>query len=673
MPVTPTSSPALSAPPPTDLPAGESNRRTMPTTDSAQETLTRLIRSAQEAALNPAALEKLVRAILDTEQVHAGADLAMLLRPMVRDANTQRTDSTSALPLSLPDFAATYLREHPTENVRAFFLPFLQLVQRDIEIPDDIELAFSRGILPFETFRDLVAVYVNQLPVCEPEHLHFGFTAHVWKDATYWEHSLAAICSPITMALLDGGAITPETLLDWIGMTARVQSVASGYAPQADASHAPSEYSHPVALLLADWSIANFYDQPVRNAALLRHPEKLRALADNLVPFKHIEYLLSVADTVDARTLETEMDRVIKAYAPSDTSNETPLQRAFFYSYRFRTNMTPEQNKRLDESRRNLAPHVLRHRLRTDGLLDPRLLLDQPGTDQRPDTLTLTRPPDGGANASPHLPALPARALFEKWTALGIPAEQQTWIGWLMARGFDENLARDLAQAHAADPSRLQAWFDHDDQANLGLWLDGAMKTAVPRWLADTTIPPETLALLPAMIQSDMSVDQIDRILNTEVSSQRAKAVFGPWADTPRQVWYGLVTPDQLCDRITQGDESENELRETAQQELRDMSELRKQAADTRDRLRHLRRAMENLRADMPAGTPHERQCARFAAAWQGAITVLDDLLQPSLETRLAQNPEEIADRLRAMSADLAFQITDKEEHQGIPASTLLA
>ncbi|HTJ99758.1 MAG TPA: hypothetical protein VL522_09060, partial [Bordetella sp.] len=461
----------------------------------AQERLTGLIRSAQEAALNPAPLGKLVRAILDTEQVHTGADLAVLLRPMVHelwkehvswhaDANTKVTDLTPELPPSLADFAATYLREHPTENARAFFLPFHQLAQRDIEIPDDIALAFSRGILPFETFRDLVAVYVSRLPVHEPEHWHFGFTAAVWNDATYWEHSLAALCSPITMALLDGGAITPETLLDWIGMTARVQSVASGYAPQNDASPTPSEYSHPVALLLADWSIANFYDQPARNAALLRHPEKLRALADNLVPFKHIEYLLSVADSVDARVLENEMDRVAAEYARSDTPNKTPQQRAFFYTHQFRTNMSPEQTRRLDESRRNL-----------------------------------------------------------------------------------------------------------------------------------------------------------------------------------------VVTPAQLYARIIQGDE----LGETAEQELGDMSDLRKQAAETRDRLRHLHRAMENLRANIPAGTPHERQCARFADAWQGAITVLDDLLQPPLETRLAKNPKEIADRLRAMGADLAFQITDKEEHQGIPASMLLA
>lgn len=119
--------------------------------------------------------------------------------------------------------------------------------------------------------------------------------------------------------------------------------------------------------------------------------------------------------------------------------------------------------------------------------------------------------------------------------------------------------------------------------------------------------------------------------------------------------------------------ESEDEAREAEEQESRHLSELRKQAEITRDRLRSALAAMEILRTTIRADTAVGRQCTRFTDAWQSAVTAMDDLLQPSLEIRLAQQPKEIADNLTALGANLRFQITEQQEPQHIAGTLPLA
>jgi hypothetical protein len=578
------------------------------------------------------------------------------------DQAKNEENRTPYAPPSLLKFAAAYLREHPHENPRDIFLPFHQLAQRAIAIPDNISMVFEKGVLPFPIFRDLVSTYVDALPPQWPESVYFDAACVIWNAATYWEHSLRAISSPLAQALLDGGAIKPDTLLDWVGLKARVQHLDPRLAKQATPSLPPSELSQPMAVLLAYWDTLDFNDRPLTNAAFLKNPEDLYSLANNLVAFKHIEFLSSIADSVDEHFLAGEMRRVAGEYGRLNAATpKSPVHdaanRAYFYDPRFRDQMTSAHSKQLDISR----AHVLVHQLRSD---------------ERLDAWTMVSPPGSKAYAQPYFERRSANALFEAWAAQGIPVEQQAFMARFMMQGFDQTWAAKITQAHVQDPARLQAWFTHGHDADLSFRLDSTMKSAVQAWLADIYISPRLLAFLPAMIQSDMGVERIDHILNTErpySAFLTLEVVFGPKADGLRQVWHGLVTPEQLYLRIIDGDELEAEAKEADEQRLRDISEPRRKAAQVRDELRRRLHAMETLRAEIADDTPHGRRCARFADAWRGAIAVLDGLLQPESDTRLAQQPQEFIDKLTTLHADLNFQITDLEEPAHIAGLNPLA
>lgn len=126
-------------------------------------------------------------------------------------------------------------------------------------------------------------------------------------------------------------------------------------------------------------------------------------------------------------------------------------------------------------------------------------------------------------------------------------------------------------------------------------------------------------------------------------------------------------TLDVLCS------EAQDELREAEEQEARDLAELRKQAEETRDHLRRALLAMETLRTHMRADVPYASRCARIADAWQTAIAAMDDLLQPSLETRVGQDPREIARALTTLCANLRFQVTALPEPENTPGLMPLA
>jgi hypothetical protein len=565
-------------------------------------------------------------------------------------------------PRSLHEFALRYLREHPDMSASAFYLPFHELAQRDIEIPQDLARAFERGILPYETFRDLVATYIRPLPPRAPTI----YTQDSWGPYTYWDQALTALCSDAALALLDGGRMTRDTLLDWIGIRHHIQHLRPGEQASLDASHGPSTYPEaeqvrPINLLLAEWGFPISKFAPVSDLRLLQEPEKLLAMTDNLVPFPIVNYLVSIAPEVDWPVLANEMDRVTAAYAghadalratmqrnrgltDEEAAHAMAIRKVFHYNSRFDPAMTQEDTRQLAQSQANMTPYVQRHHLLSQGRLD---------------SWELTGLEGDGPERVPHFQLHPSRAHFDRWSAQGIPVPRQTVMGQLCAQGFHPAFAEALVNDHAEDLARLRAWVSPDNDADLGWRLDQTMTAAVARWLDDPTIPAQALALAPRMIQCDMKAEQIDRILHDPAACLRAAAVFGPRPSAAWQVWAGFATGESLYERIVNGDESEDELRDAAQQEQQRLSDLRRNLAETRERLRRMCHAAELLRFDRADRTPHSQRCAQFVDAWKDTIKELDALLQPTLEQTQNERPGVIAATLSYMSAQLAFQVTN--------------
>ncbi|CAM3805634.1 hypothetical protein [Bordetella bronchialis] len=602
-----------------------------------------------------------VRAPIDTPTGSATAVVR------VSGIRTSTANVSPAAPRGLLEFASDYLRDHPAETPATFLSPFKCLAERGIDIPSDIDLAFRRQVLPYEVLRERVATYVAKLPPRPAE----AFTVNVWNSYTFWELGLDAMCSRAAMALLDGGVLTPEALREWSGFEHGVQNLAPGHASRAPESGAPPkvaqvERSKAVTMLLADWTVAGSNQDSARKLALIKDPARLLALSEHMVPFEHIAYLVSLADKVEWPVLAAEMDRVAAQHAPlcdamfqtlqarrglsdEEALHAYALQRVFFYNGRFRR-MGQEETARLEQSRQILAPHVLRHTLMSSGMLD---------------AWALTRGTDAAAGAPPHFRAIPAAPFFDAWTAQGIPVEQQALIAQFWAQGFPPAFAQDVVREHAQDPIRLHAWFAQGHQARLGHRLDKPMMEAVARWLRDASIPPEALQLVPKMILSDLDSARIDTILHMSAYPQRAEALFGEKANTPWQVWCGLTTPAALYERIVDGNEPEEELREAAEREQQAISDLRRNLAETRERLRHMLHALESVRADIAPDTPHARKCKDFADAWRDTIARLDGLLQPSLDDLGGDEARRIDDDLAVLSAQLSFQITSLD---GAPA-----
>ncbi|CAM3472025.1 hypothetical protein BOSP111201_06960 [Bordetella sputigena] len=507
-------------------------------------------------------------------------------------------------PAGLLRFAAAHLREHGIDDPSAFFQQFRVLVQRGIAIPGDISAAFEHGVLPFDTFSKLVSTYIAALPLMMPSQ----FTAFGWDPATRWTHSLQAICSPLAISLLNSGRVTADTLLDWAGLEELVYQVTSGDRTEAAQLAASRNiYSihaaKPITLLLANWSVRRSDPPPATasaaNAAHIQDPRKLRLLSDSLVPFDHIRYLVSCAGRLPWPLLAREMDRVAADHAGL-YANLQAARRFYFYNPQ-PSPMTQEQTQRLARSREALAPFLI----------------------------------DDG---------------------------QRQTVDRFLAQGFDETWALETVRAHAADLEHLQAWFAHGDGPRLDYHLDKEMKAAVHTWLSSHAIPPETIALLPRMIESDMGAERIDRMLVAPIPPRRLEAVFGPGTNIPEQVRLGMILPDELCERIINGGESMEQLSEAARQDPPRMSDLRRSAVEFRDRLRAARHAVQALRRDVAAGSARDQRCASLSRAWDGAIATLNDLLRPSLEDRQQQEPEALAMTLSSMTAGLIHDTTDLRE-----------
>lgn len=631
--------------------------------DTAEHSMALAFGTAQE---QEDAINRILASVITTE-----------IRPHTAAGYYTRVSDLSVSPQASPslhEFAMRYLRDHPDISASAFYLPFHELAQRDIEIPQHIARAFERGILPYETFRDLVATYIRPLPPRAPTI----YTQDTWGPYTYWNQALTALCSDAALALLDGGHMTRDTLLDWIGIRQHIQHLRPGEQASPEASHGPSIYpeaeqGRPINLVLAAWELPVSKFAPVSNLRLIQEPEKLLAMTDNLVPFPIVNYLLSIAPEVDWPVLANEMDRVTAAYAghadalratmqrnrgltDEEAAQAMAIRKVFHYNSRFDPAMTQEDARQLARSRANMAPYVQRHHLLSQGRLD---------------SWELTGLDGDGADRVPHFQLHPSRAQFDRWSAQGIPVPRQTLMGQLCAQGFHPEFAETVVNDHAEDLARLQAWVSPDNDADLGWRLDRTMTAAVARWLDDATIPAQALALAPRMIQCDMKAEQIDRILHDPAACLRAVAVFGPRSNAAWQVWAGFATGDNLYERIVNGDESEDELRDAAQQEQQRLSDLRRSLAETRERLRRMCHAAELLRLDRSDRTPHSQRCAQFVDAWKDTIKELDAMLQPTLEQIQNERPSVIAATLGYMSAQLGFQITNldmPDRRAGAPA-----
>ncbi|HTJ99757.1 MAG TPA: hypothetical protein VL522_09055 [Bordetella sp.] len=238
-----------------------------------------------------------------------------------------------------------------------------------------------------------------------------------------------------------------------------------------------------------------------------------------------------------------------------------------------------------------------------------------------------------------------ANELIAAWESRNIPKRQQWHMVNFMTQGFHEPWVDAHVPTFIGIPGRLEAWFEYSDQTDLRPWLDDAMKAAVVRWLNDSDIQSETLGLLPAMIRSSLGVAQIDSILNSDIPLHQLNIAFGPSAATPNHIRYGLLRHDTLYEWLN-GSREQAGLEMLLELEPTNLSPLRQTAADTRDRLYRLIHISNAARSAMHGRAEYAGYAKRLKELvenWRAAVSVLNELLQPSLETDATADPARIA------------------------------
>jgi hypothetical protein len=238
-----------------------------------------------------------------------------------------------------------------------------------------------------------------------------------------------------------------------------------------------------------------------------------------------------------------------------------------------------------------------------------------------------------------------ANELIAAWESRNIPKRQQWHMVNFMTQGFLEPWADANVPTFIGIPGRLEAWFEYSAATDLRPWLDDAMQAAVVRWLNDNNIRSETLGLLPAMIQSSLGVTQIDSILDSDIPLHQLNIAFGPSAATPIHIKYGLLRHDTLYEWLN-GSPEQQGLELLLELEPTNLSPLRQTAADTRDQLYRLIHISNAARAAMHGRAEYAGYAKRFKELvenWRAAVSILNELLQPSLETDATAEPARIA------------------------------
>ncbi|CAM3793478.1 hypothetical protein BOSP111201_25680 [Bordetella sputigena] len=546
--------------------------------------------------------------------------------------------------LSLLRFVKSRLDRNPALDKRGFFLPFRQLAERGMRVIDAqarlealpclLGDGLESGLIPYEDFAQWAQACARDVPPATSAQLEPGpqnYAAGGTRD--YWDLTLIALFSPIALGLLQHKRVSLDTLMAWTGLDARLRATEKTPAPKT---------ATRTTCLLASTAVNRATHCP----GALVHPEVIPRLAEAAVASQHAMLLLASAGVVDSEVLRDEIASVAAFYRENTVERQGMVVARDYSQYYLRPQQWGHDSPLaalMEASRRRLDPYWHLGKTRSHARLDGWRVSVDTG-------------PDGSARLM--WSSRPARELFSAWQRERIPVAEQIMLSRVMMQGFDQAWAREAVLSGTVPPARVRAWFKDAERTDLSAFLDDAMRNAVMRWLRDDGIDADLLWTGPAMIQSRLDVDRIDRILHAEsaVLLPMAPLLFDPANDVPARVHYGLVSPSDVARRIDDGSALAyaNALKAAPIAGLEAISPLRRALADT---VEHLRRAVvlvERMRPALPPDGPHARDCAALVQAWRDAVGRLDSVLRPSLEEDLAEDAARIDDELSRLRQDVA-------------------